>query len=130
LKMFNDLKKRERQHKLEGHEKDFKVPAGEYMELQDYYPVTYSLPMCYGVSERAGLPLDASDKRKIQAKQLEGYMLFFEQILADYLVQLDHLRDLFSFDTQHKTYFTRAVTEIGDLKSLIIDHANHGDDHY
>ncbi|HEX6848776.1 MAG TPA: hypothetical protein VF144_17445 [Chitinophagaceae bacterium] len=131
LKMFNDLKKQERKYKLEKHDgefNDFNIPAGENMELQDYYPVTYSLPMYYGVSDRAGLPLDASEKRQIQALQLKGYMLFFEQLLSDYLVQLDHLRDLFSFDdVQEKTYFTKALTkEISDLQSLIIDHADRG----
>ena len=135
LKMFSDLKKQERKYKLEkyGDEfNDFKIPAGENMELQDYYPVTYSLPMYYGVSERAGLPLDASEKRQTQALQLKGYMLFFEQLLSDYLVQLDHLRDLFSFDDeQEKTYFTKALNkEIADIQSLIIDHAGRGPDKF
>ena len=131
LKMFNDLKKQERKYKLEkvGNEfNDFNVPAGENMELQDYYPVTYSLPMHYGVSERAGLPLDASETRKVQALQLKGYMLFFEQLLSGYLVQLDHLRDIFSFDDeQEKTYFVKALDkEMSDIQSLIIDHADRG----
>ncbi|MDB5250069.1 MAG: hypothetical protein JWQ40_4463 [Segetibacter sp.] len=131
LKLFKDLKSIERKYKLNGHETDFDVPVGEYMELEDYYPVTYSLPMAYGVSERAGLPVDADDKRKVQALQLKGYLLFFEQLLKDHLVQLNHLRDLFSFDTHVKhSYFIEALTEIDDLKSLIIDHGNHGEGHY
>ncbi|MGB3076075.1 MAG: hypothetical protein WBB36_12170, partial [Chitinophagales bacterium] len=123
LKMFSDKKKLERAYKLTGHAKDFPVPAGENMELQDYYPVTYSLPMTYGVSERAGLPADASPKRIVQSLQLKGYLLFFEQILSDYLVQLDHLRDLFSFEDTDRTYFTKALVEMESLKDLIIDHA-------
>ena len=101
------------------------------MELEDYYPVTYSLPMCYGVSERAGLPSDADKKREVQALQLKGYLLFFEQLLADSLVQLNHLRDLFTFDsTVKRTYSTKVFKEIDDLKLLLIDHADHGDDHW
>lgn len=123
LKMFNDKKKLERSYKLTGHANDFPVPAGENMELQDYFPVTQSLPMCYGVSERAGLPADASQKRIVQSLQLKGYLLFFEQILSDYLVQLDHLRELFGFETIDRTYFTKALVELGSLKELIIDHA-------
>ena len=131
LKLFRDLKAAGRKYKLQNAQNDFLVPAGEYMELQDYYPVTYSLPECYGVSDRAGLPADADAKRKIQALQLGGYLLFFEQILADHLVQLDHLRDLFSFDdTVKHTYFTRALTEIQNLQSLLIDHAGRGQDHF
>jgi hypothetical protein len=131
LKLFKDLKTAERAYKLEGVQLDFAVPAGEYMELEDYYPVTYSLPMCYGVSERAGLPSNADEKRKVQALQLKGYLLFFEQLLKDHLVQLNHLKDLFSFDESAKhTYFTKALTEIDDLQSLLIDYGNHGNAHF
>lgn len=130
LKMFNDKKKRERKYKLTGHDNDFPVPSGEYMDLQDYYPVTYSLPMCYGVGLRGGLPLNADEKRITQTKQLKGYLLFFEQLLSDYLVQLDHLRDLFSFDHKEQTYFTKALAKLDGIQSLIIDKANRGKDHF
>jgi hypothetical protein len=133
LKLFKDLKTLERKYKLElkDEDRDFAVPSGEYMELADYYPVTYSLPMCYGVSERAGLPPNTDRKREVQAYQLKGYLLFFEQLLADYLVQLNHFRDLFTFDDTIKhTYFTRALTEMNDLQALLIDHAGHGDGHW
>ncbi len=123
LKLFKDLKSLERKYKLEGTPVDFPVPVGEYMQLEDYYPITYSLPACYGVSDRAGLPSDADAKRKIQALQLKGYLLFFEQMLAGYLVQLNHIRDLFTFDSSVKqTYFNRLLTELNDLQDLIIDY--------
>ncbi len=131
LKLFGDLKTLERKYKLEGVQTDFPVPVGEYMDLEDYYPVTYSLPECYGVSERGGLAATASPERKIQALQLKGYFLFFEQVLAGYLVQLNHLRDLFSFDdTVSHTYFTRVLTEIDGLRDLLIDQQNRGADHF
>jgi hypothetical protein len=131
LKLFNDLKILEQKYKLQGVITDLPVPTGEYMNLEDYYPVMYSLPSCYGINDRTGLPVDADAKRKIQALQLKGYFLFFEQLLAGHLVQLNHLKDLFSFDDSIKhTYFTRALTEIDDLKNLVIDHANFGPDHF
>jgi hypothetical protein len=128
LKLFRDMKTLERKYKLQGQATDFPVPAGEYMELEAYYPLTQSLPMCYGVSERTGLPGDAEAKHKAQALQLKGYLLFFEQILAGYLVQLNHLRDLFTFDdsVQH-TYFGRVLEGLDQLQALLIDHENHGD---
>jgi len=142
LKLFKDMVSMESKYKLVGHQVDFPVPSGEYMDLEDYYPVTYSLPACYGVNDQAGLPSDANDKRKAQALQLKGYLLFFEQVLAGYLSQLNHLRDLFSFDDHVKhNIFTRAIytatafnetqlAEIQDLKSLLIDHNNRGADHW
>lgn len=130
LKLFGDLKTLERKYKLEGVQTDFPVPAGEYMNLEDYYPITYSLPECYGVSED-GLPGSASPERKVQALQLRGYCMFFEQLLAGYLVQLNHLRDLFSFDdTVSHTYFTRVLAEMNGLQDLIIDQQNRGADHF
>lgn len=142
LKLFKDLKTLESKYKLVGQQVDFPVPAGEYMNLEDYFPVTYSLPMCYGVSEQDSLPADADEKRKVQALQLKGYLLFYEQILSDYLVRLNHLRDLFSFDDSiHHTAFIRSLysasdynetqlSEIRDLKTLLIDHENRGADYW
>ena len=124
LKLFRDLKTLERKYKLnlEPADLDFVVPAGENMELEEYYPVTYSLPGCYEVGENYDLPPDTEMKKKMQVLQLKGYFLFFEQLLSDHLVQLNHLRDLFSFDRDiHHTYFTRALSEIRHFKYLIID---------
>jgi hypothetical protein len=142
LKLFKDLKTRESKYKLIGHSIDFDVPTGEFMDLEDYYPVTYSLPMCYGVSERAGLPPEADEKRRVQALQLKGYLLFFEQLLSGHLAQLNHLRDLFSFDEAVKhTAFIREfyspgelneiqLKEMEDLKTLLVDHNGHGQENW
>lgn len=142
MKLFKDLKKQESKYKLTGHQVDFPVPAGEYMELEDYYPVTYSLPMCYGVNEHGSLPANADEKRKVQALQLKGYMQFFEQILTSHLVQLNHLKDLFSFDdtVEHNSFIRELysateynetqLSEIEELKALLIDHQNRGADHW
>jgi hypothetical protein len=141
LKFFRDLKTAERKYKLEDIPLDLPVPTGENMELEDYYPITYSLPMCYGVSERAGLPGDADEKRKAQAMQLRGYMLFFEQLLLNHQVQLNHLRDIYTMDnTISKTYYTKPLAEFAGadefysqkklLEGLLVDYGNHGSNHF
>jgi hypothetical protein len=141
LKLFKDLKTAERKYKLEDIPLDLPVPIGENMELESYYPVTYSLPMCYGVSERAGLPGDAGEKRKTQALQLRGYLLFFEQLLLNHQVQLNHLRDIYTMDDSvSKTYYTKPLAEFsgeGEIHSqkklldeLLIDFGNHGSAHF
>jgi hypothetical protein len=55
-----------------------------------------------------------------QVLQLRGFLMVFEQILADYLSQLGHVRQLFSFhmDTV-QTYFPQALKEIFDLEMLL-----------
>ena len=88
---------------------DLPVPKGEFYRLNDYQPLQYSLPLTYGVGYD-GLPGTASDRRKAEARQLKGYLLFFEQLLVGYLEQLTHVKDLFTLDeTILQTYFTRML---------------------
>jgi hypothetical protein len=91
-------------------ENDLPVPTGTYYDLSEYYPLQYSLPLTYGVGYE-GLPSTASVARKAQAKQLKAYLLFYEQLLANYMEQLAHVKDLFAVDTtvQH-SYFSRLLT--------------------
>lgn len=99
------------QPKLSAVDNDLPVPAGVYSNLQDYYPLQYSLPLTYGVGPH-GLPEHAGPARRGQAKQLKAYLLFFEQLYVNYLQQLSHIKDLFAVDEQVKhTYFSHYITE-------------------
>ncbi|HYE54395.1 MAG TPA: hypothetical protein VD996_06110 [Chitinophagaceae bacterium] len=109
--------------KLKDHELDLDVPKGKYQDWQEYFPVQYSFPLTYGIGYE-GLPSDASDQRKAQAKQLKAYLLFFEQLLVNYLSQLSHAGDLFALDTTvANSYFTRLLTnaDIRDVETDIYD---------
>ncbi|HRF39180.1 MAG TPA: hypothetical protein PK198_10350, partial [Saprospiraceae bacterium] len=64
-------------------------------DLPDYISIQNEFPRVYGIGE-TGLPESASLLRRVQARQFQGYLLFFDQLLADYLQQLSRLRDLFS----------------------------------
>jgi hypothetical protein len=89
---------------------DLPVPKGTYYDLNEYYPVQYSLPLTYGTGFE-GLPSTATQKRIAQAKQLKAYLLFFEQLLVNYLEQLSHIKDLFAVDnTVAHSYFSRFIT--------------------
>lgn len=93
--------------KIPDSEKDYPIPHGKWNDLADYYPVQHSFPLTYGIGE-AGLPESASPMRKAQAKQLKGYLMAYEQLLADMLKQLANTHKLFSTDEQvNRTYFTR-----------------------
>jgi hypothetical protein len=101
-------------------ENNLPVPVGKFYQLNDYYPVQYSLPFTYGVSYD-GLPATANVKRKAQAKQLKAYLLFYEQLLVNYLEQLANVKELFALDTAvNKTYFTRLIGngEIRDVSDI------------
>lgn len=73
----------------------FGIPAGEYRDVARYYSVQNQFPAVYGISAW-GLPGDAPVERRAQARQLKGYLLPFEQLMADCLAQLAHARDLLS----------------------------------
>ncbi|RME95985.1 MAG: hypothetical protein D6772_12500, partial [Bacteroidetes bacterium] len=105
-------------------ERDFPVPAGTYRRLATYEPVQYNLPFAYGVGP-AGLDPRVTDQRHAQARQLKGYLMPFEQLLADMTQQLARVPELFSTDEQvDRTYFTHffdpaaANPDIADLAAI------------
>jgi len=90
--------------------KDLPVPEGQYSPAPPYEPVMTALPRTYGVG-RAGLPALAGAVRRAQALQLKGYLLPFEQILADYFASLQALPDLYALDEGvTRTYASQFLT--------------------
>ncbi|MCI5130192.1 MAG: hypothetical protein D3904_01425, partial [Candidatus Electrothrix sp. EH2] len=90
---------------------DIPIPVGTFRGLNGYFPVQYSLPTTYGIGPD-GLPAHASEARRAKAKQLQGYLMAFEQILANSFSQLEHVRDLFSLDQEMKeSYFIKDIDE-------------------
>lgn len=86
-------------------------PNGRDRHIGNYYSLQHHLPPAYGVGE-AGLPESATDERKARAKQLKGYLMMFDQVLANEFAQLSHVKDLFSFrDDGTRTYFSQVVDD-------------------
>jgi uncharacterized protein len=114
------ISERKKKLKLDDETFDLDIPEGEFRELSDYYPVQNELPLTYGTG-LAGLPLDSTPERLAQAKQLKAYLLFFEQLLANYLSQLLNTREFFSWnDKVDKTYYTQLLNEIKDFPDLYV----------
>lgn len=87
------------------------MPEGRNRNVGGYYSLQHHLPDCYGVGE-FGLPESATPERKARAKQLKAYLLFFDQLLANYFAQLAHARDLLSFDQPGgRTYFAGLIDD-------------------
>ncbi|NTU58403.1 MAG: hypothetical protein HGB00_05725 [Chlorobiaceae bacterium] len=86
---------------------DLPVPAGRYRSPDAYSPVQYSLPFIYGTGPE-GVREPATEKRRAQARQLKGYLMLFEQLLANAFAQLANARKLFSLDsTLKQSYFVQ-----------------------
>ncbi|WP_262965039.1 hypothetical protein [Methylobacter psychrophilus] len=99
-------------------ELDLPVPVGSYRSLTDYYPVQYTFPLNYGIGFE-GLREPSSKKRHAQAKQLKGYLLFFEQLLINTLAQIANVKNLFSLDeSQLHTYFFSTLRDEALIKGV------------
>jgi uncharacterized protein YegP (UPF0339 family) len=97
---------------------DLPISKGVAYSLDDYYPVQNSLPITYGIGPN-GLPPSASQQRKAQAKQLKGYLFFYEQILANHFAQLANINTFFSASNDVKTtLFQQPLFSLPDVADL------------
>ncbi len=97
------------------------VPQGTYQELDVYSSIQNDFPKVYMI-DRDGLPASAPALRKAQANQLKAYLLFYEQILANYFAQLQSTGEFFSIYTDKiapKTYFAQPLYQVPDVNKLI-----------
>jgi hypothetical protein len=100
---------------------DLPVPRGEVLDIETFYSIQNEFPAIYGL--RAGeIVKSAPALRRAQAKQLKAYLLFFEQILANFCSQLANLQELFSMrkDVEH-TYFHQPLYNVPAVQKLFAD---------
>ncbi len=88
---------------------DFPIPLGIYRDPGQYYAFQNHFPAVYGLGHN-GLPAQANEQQKATVLQHKGYLLFFEQVLANYFAQLAQVRELFSTDPDlSRSYFYQTV---------------------
>lgn|GEM_PF-442953 len=124
------LEAEDRPQKLENPVLDLPVPQGEYRAIEEYVSTQDEFPLVYGIGPE-GLSDAETDLRKAQAKQMKGFLMFFDQLLADYLSQLAHVKELFSMNEERdaygnfivdKSYFTQSlVPSVTDANSLLVN---------
>ncbi len=102
-------------------------------EIIKYYSIQHTFPLTYGLNEY-GLPNNSRPTRERVAaiKQLRAYLLPFEQIMANYLAQLGHIKELFSIDQEvDRTYYAQAPTDIPFFEEIFnvgIDQSDLGEE--
>ena len=84
----------------------------------DYVSIQHDFPPCFALG-RAALSEQADTERVAQVAQLKGYLLLFEQMLANYLGQLGHLSALFSNRPQTRTVFSAPLRDVPDVVPLL-----------
>ncbi len=120
--LFKAKKDRSRNTRVPESETTLPEPIGTDRNLGEYYPFQNELPATY----RTGMnkvPESEGDGRQAQSRQLKAYLMFFEQVLANYLSQLDHVHELFSWDSDsepEQSYFTQIITGISNVEELYV----------
>lgn len=94
-------------------------------ELDKYYSIQNDFPAMYLVG-RENISDSESDLRKAQRLQMKGYLMFFDQLLADFLMRLNNVKYTLSYQKpikriDWKKYLHHVLTEkeIDDLESLV-----------
>ena len=112
----------------DGFEIDLPLPVGNNRQLDKYISIQDEFPKTYMVG-REGISNSASDLRKAQCIQLKSYLLFFDQLLADYLAQLNSVKNLLSWrdPEAEPTYHFKQLTdaEILDFIKLLPDYGKY-----
>lgn len=104
---------------------DMPEPFGNYRDTDEYLSIQEDFPRVYGIGS-PGLPLEADTVRRGRAKQLKGFLLFFDQLLANYLSQLTNLRRLFALEEpvdvdDARTYFAHDLYTVPEVQNLLKD---------
>lgn len=110
--LFNELVSIDEQTKPDRKDRDIVPTEGIYRSPGTYHSIQHQFPLVYATGEY-GLPESASEERKAQVRQLKAYLSFFDQLLANYFAQTEHIRELFSFHSEEiQTYFYQSLSGI------------------
>lgn len=85
-------------------------PRGTWRQFDEYYSIQNGFPANYGVNAM-GLPASAPAELRGKVAQLKGYLLLFEQVLANYTADLAHLGHLFSARNGGKCSYAHRIVE-------------------
>lgn len=102
------------------YEEYFALPRGRYRDVEPYSSIQSQFPNVYGINEY-GVAGDAPVSRHAQARQLKGYLLVFDQLLANFFAQLARVRDLYSTDAavRHTYFFQYLEKSVPNVEPLL-----------
>lgn len=102
---------------------DLPIPAGGNRGLDEYHLVQNEFPQVYYCGTEKMPVAEATPLRQQQRMQLKGYLVFFEQLLANYLAQLNNLPSLFSWNKPGNinTYRYQRLQELTASDETLID---------
>jgi hypothetical protein len=91
LHLLEDMKGRGTLSKTYLQKEEVFVLEGDYRDLKKYISLQQDLPLLYNVGHEGCTPSEKA-KNHAKAKQLQAYLLIFDQIFATYLGRLSNIR--------------------------------------
>lgn len=103
------------------------IPNGVPLNSEEYTTIQNDFPDAYGIGQE-GLAIHVTAERKAKAKQLKGYLTFFDQILATYFKHLSEVSTMLSVSgVETRSYFTQAIKDIKDFDDLVKEYPQSND---
>lgn len=126
---LNDFKEEQEALRVDARlNKVLETPKGTAYDLGDYATLLNEFPDTYGVGT-SGIIGNPDVSRQALAKQLQGYLLFFDKVLASYFKHLENVKEILSVNgTLKRTYFTQALKNINGFESLVKNYVTNDDD--
>ncbi|MEL7124414.1 MAG: hypothetical protein AAFO07_33570, partial [Bacteroidota bacterium] len=87
-------------------------------DIEYYFSLQHTFPKLYGLGIE-GLPSKVTEDRRAYSRQLKGYLLCYEQLMANHLSQLSYIEELFKLDNDlHTTYYSQVPVSVPRLEDL------------
>jgi hypothetical protein len=125
--LLEEIQKTKRPQKIRYPQLDFDEIRGEFADSGNYFSIQNDFPLVYGVGEEGMLPQSKGRPEAYQVKQLKAFLLVFDQILANYLAQLAHVKDLFSISLEKDAFGNPMISQTyfsQNLEKLVPDTAD------
>ncbi|MCH7400365.1 hypothetical protein ACFOUP_07735 [Belliella kenyensis] len=95
------------------------LPEGARYQLSGYQSISLNFPDNYGIGIH-GISTNEPPLRHAQVKQLKAYLLFFDQVLASYFMQLERVKEQLAIQNNlEDSYFTQVVSSMKGIEDLI-----------
>ncbi len=86
-------------------------PLNHYSGIQDQFPINYGI-------NAFGVPDSAPPDVKARANQLKSYLVIFEQLLTNFLANLDSIKRLFSTENSLKSSYSFQLLDKQAIASI------------
>ncbi len=95
------------------------LSAGTDRNLAEYFTIQDEFPFVYKIAE-GQLTDNDTVLRKAQANQLKGYLMLYDELMANYLLQLSRVKDILSVSQpEEQSYFSHTLYNISGVPDLI-----------